>query len=177
MKTTEFKERFKIFPQRAWLSNSIRSFQTSKEIADLAEYLSGFKDIASVTDITELDKIRFSVTQLKMYSEKCSELIDEMELDLIGDFDDMQMTLEELGIHKGDTFVCTVSFNLFDMLEIDAQSEIRILDFTSAGVNSMFACKFSNWVQNENMQKLFPTGYDGMFLVPVNFMDKYFTKK
>ena len=177
MTSKDYKENFRKLPQRSWLSSSIYSLQTDPAITEIADYLSGRKDITTVKDIIEINKIRFNVAKLRMYANKCVELIDELELEGFEEFEDMQMSLDDLEISKDDVFECTESFNLFDMMEIEIGSKIQVIGFSSAGSNSQFACKFIQWIQNDNMKKQFPDGYNSMFTVPVNIMDSNFQKK
>lgn len=177
MTKKEYKENFKMIPERAWLSSSIRSLRTDQGIEEIVQLLSGEKDINTIDDSAELYRIRFQFSQLSMYASKCVELINKMKLDGFGEFEDVQMELKELDISKTDVFECIETFNLLNTFEIEAGSEIKVLNFQNMGSKSQFACEFINWIRNENMKKLFPDGYNKMFIVPVKDMETYFRKK
>lgn len=176
MKTEEYKALFKGIPERAWLSQSLQSVINGEEYHELMELLRGTKNIDDVKEIEKLYQIKASFFKLSVLAQKIHELIDELDLAFLGEFEDKTMTMEEIGIATDDVFECVSDFTYHDMIKINAGSTIKVMELSFAGKNSQLYCKFINHETDETTRKHFPNSDDINMLFSLSEFEERFNK-
>ncbi|MGD9992669.1 MAG: hypothetical protein AB7S69_05165 [Salinivirgaceae bacterium] len=177
MTTEEYKQIFKSFPERAWLSSTLQKLVKGGEYDEIIDLLNGTKDIDDVKEIENLYEIRTTFFKLKANCSMIQENIEKLDLFFIGDFSDKKMELEEIGIKPDDVFVCKKDFKHWDMVKINVGSEIKIIDFSYAGKRSQLECRFINHITDEVTRKHFSDSDEIKLLFSFQELSDYFDRK
>lgn len=156
MTTKEFKDKFKKDPESSYIAYYLQQFILLGKSGDLPEYFWKIKDINDVKDVEELYKIKGQIFLLKSSCAHIIDLINKLDFHVSEEFEDKEMSLEEIGIHTNDKFQCTRDYLHWDMLLIRAGSIIAIDQFRYAGANSLFAARIEKLIDDPHNRKRFP---------------------
>jgi len=177
MRKDEYKEIFKSFPERAWLATTLQKLLRSRKFDEVVDYLVGEKSIDDLKDIEDLYKLKSAFFFLKADCDMIVKYIDILKLDYIGEFEDVKMDMEDIGITKDDVFVCKQSFQYMDMIQVNEGSEIQIDELSFAGKASHVEGKFLKLNTNEKTRKHFPDMSKIKVLLVLNELERFFIKK
>jgi len=169
MTTKEFKDKFKQDPESSYISYYLQHFVQLGKSNGLPEYFWKTKNIDDVDDVEELYKIKGQIFLLKTSCAHILDLIDKIDFRVTEEFEDTIMTLEEIGIHSGDRFLCIKDYLHWDMLLIKNGSIISIDQFKYAGSRSLFTAQLEKLIKHDQNEHHFP---EPEFLpLMINFQD------
>lgn len=176
MNTKDYKEIFKTIPERAWLSGTLQKLIKGGEYNDIIDYLNGSKDISDVESIEELYTIKTTFFKLFVACKSIIENIEKLNIHFIGEFDDKQMDMTDIGIKATDEFECIQDFIFWDMVNILKGSKIKVVDFKYAGANSLIDCRFTSHLTDDATRKHFTNSEEIKLLLTFSDLKKYFNR-
>lgn len=176
MNTKDYKDIFKSFPQRAWLSSTLQKVIKGGDYDSIIDYLNGTKDINQVDSIEELYTIKTTFFKLYADCKLITENIEKLKLHFLGEFDDKKMDISEIGISKTDEFECIQDFQHWNMITILKGSKIRVIDFQYAGANSHIDCRFIDHLTDDTTRKHFPNSDEIKLLFTFSDLKQYFNR-